>query len=190
MREYGPPGGASIGWKEVVGAMAQGKAAMTVEISIFAKVILENPKQSKVVGKLGYALFPAAHGGQPKTMLPCNIQFISALSQKKEAAWLYLQYTTAKDTLLAFQMLGLPMTRRSCWESPVFKEKDTLPQLSQIQLDGIENGIVGFEIPISGFAEARPLIERAIYTAYEGGNVQQAADEAVKGVAEIMQRTE
>jgi hypothetical protein len=32
------------------------------------------------------------------------------------------------------------------------------------------------------------LIERAIYTAYEGGDVQKAADEAVKGVEEIMQR--
>ena len=123
-------------------------------------------------------------------MLPCNVQFISALSQKKEAAWLYTQFMAAKKRMLQFQMFGLPMTRRSCWENPKFKASDKLPQLSKIQMDAINNGIVGFEIPIAGFAEARSVIEHVIYTAYEGGNVQQAADGAVKQVKEIMKRTE
>ncbi|MBT4269654.1 MAG: extracellular solute-binding protein, partial [Deltaproteobacteria bacterium] len=67
-REYGPPGASNIGWKEVVGAMAQGRAAMTVEISIFAGLVLENPKSSKVAGKLGYALVPPGIPGNYKTM--------------------------------------------------------------------------------------------------------------------------
>lgn len=189
-RKYGPPGAAAIGWKEVVGAIAQGKAAMTVEISIFAKLVLENPKRSRVVGKLGYARFPAAKGGTPKAMLPCNIQFISSFSRKKEAAWLYLQFMASKERMLEFQILGLPMTRRSCWENPRFKASDKLPGLSRIQLEAIKNGIIGFEIPIAGFAEARPVISRVIYTAYEGGDVQKAADDAVKQVEDIMRRTQ
>ncbi len=189
MRAYGPPGGSTIGWKEVVGSMAQGKAAMTVEISIFANLILENPKSSRVAGKLGYAAFPAADGGPPKFMLPCNVQFMNALSEKKEAAWWYIQYVSMKDPMMRFQMKGFPMARKSCWEDPKFRDSDSLPQLSELQYRAMQNGIVGFEIPIAGFAEARPLIERALYTAYEGGDVQKAADEAVKGVEQIMKRT-
>ncbi len=189
MKAYGPPGGAAIGWKEVVGSMAQGKAAMTVEISIFAKLILENPKRSKVAGKLGYVAFPTAEGGPTKFMLPCNMQFMNTLSEKKEAAWWYMQFASMKEQLMKFQMRGLPMARKSCWEDPKFKAKDPLPGLSELQYHAMQNGIVGFEIPIAGFAEARSLIERALYTAYEGGDAQKAADEAVKGVKDIMKRT-
>ena len=189
MKTYGPPGGAAIGWKEVVGSMAQGKAAMTVEISIFAKLILENPKRSKVAGKLGYVAFPSADGRTGSFMLPCNMQFMNKLSEKKEAAWWYMQFASMKEQLMKFQMRGLPMARKSCWEDPKFKTKDTLPGLSELQYQAMQNGIVGFEIQIAGFAEARSLIERALYTAYEGGDAQKAADEAVKGVKDIMKRT-
>jgi multiple sugar transport system substrate-binding protein len=188
MKAYGPPGGASIGWKEVTGAIAQGQAAMTVEISILAKLILENPKQSKVAGKLGYAPFPTPDGGPAQFMLPCNMTFINALSEKKEAAWYYIQYAGMKHNLMRFQMKGLPMTRKSCWEDPKFKAGDKLPELSKLQYQAMQNGIVGFELQSAGFAEARPFIERALYTAYEGGDVQKAADEAVKGVKDIMKR--
>jgi multiple sugar transport system substrate-binding protein len=189
-RKYGPPGAATIGWKEVVGAMAQGKAAMTVEISIFAKLVLENPKTSKVAGKLGYAPFPAAQGGAYKAILPCNMDFISALSEKKAATWLLLQYLGQKKVVMDFQMRGLPMPLKSVWTDPQFKAADTLPDLSALQYNAIQNGIIGFEIPIAGFSEARPVIQRLIYTAYEGGNVQKTADEAVAEVTEIMKRTE
>lgn len=189
-REYGPPGAATIGWKEVVGALAQGKAAMTVEISIFAKMVLENPKTSKVAGKLGYAPFPASHGGAYKAVLPCNMYYISSLSEKKGAAWLLLQYLGQKKVVMDYQMKGLPTPLKSVWTDPQFRAADTLPELSALQYNAIQNGIIGFEIPIAGFSEARPVIQRLIYTAYEGGDVQKTADEAVAEVKEIMQRTE
>jgi len=189
-KTYGPPGGSTIGWKEVIGAMAQGKAAMTAEISIFAKLVLENPKGSKVAGKLGYALFPSNTGQTPKVLLPCNMHFMSTLSQKKEAAWWFIQFINGKDKAMPFAVRGLPMTRRSAWENPKFIQTDKHPELTKLQKIGLETGIIGFEIPIAGFAEARPVIERLIYTAYEGGNVQQTADQAVKEVQAIMGRTE
>ncbi len=57
-------------------------------------------------------------------------------------------------------------------------------------LRGFENGLVGFEIPIAGFVEARQHISRTIFSAYEGADVQKAADDAVAAVREIMKRTE
>lgn len=185
-REYGPPGAANIGWKEVVGAMAQGKAAMTVEISIFATLVWENPKKSKVAGKLGYTLTPAGPSGSSKIVLPINMTHISALSQKKEAAWFLVQYLTAKEQALDFKLIGLITTRASSWQSPKWMAKDKLPELSKLQAEAMKVGIVGFEIPISRFTEARPILSRVLYTAYEGGDVQKAADDAVKAIEKLI----
>lgn len=185
-REYGPPGGATLGWKEVIGAMAQGRAAMTSEISIFANLILENPKQSKVAGKLGYALVPPGIPGNYVNVLPLNITHISALSEKKEAAWLFVQYMSMKAQSLPYKLAGMPTTRKSDWQNPKWKEKDRIPALSELQTKAIENGMIGFEIQIPKFTEARQIIQRVLYTAYENGNVQQAADEAVKEVERVM----
>ena len=185
-REYGPPGASALGWKEVVGAMAQGKAAMTVEISIFANLILENPKKSKAAGKLGYAMIPPGKTGQHQAMLPLNMWHLSSFSQKKEAAWYLLQYLSMKEQIMSYKMAGLPMTRLSAWQDPKWKAKDRLPQLTKLQVEALHNGRIGFEIPIARFTEARPILQRVIYTGYEGGDVQKAADIAAKEIERIL----
>ena len=185
-REYGPPGASALGWKEVVGAMAQGKAAMTVEISIFANLILENPKKSKVAGKLGYAMIPPGKTGQYQAMLPLNMWHLSSFSQKKEAAWYLLQYLSMKEQILDYKLTGLPVTRLSAWQDPKWKANDRLPQLTKLQVEALHNGRIGFEIPIARYTEARPILQRVIYTGYEGGDVQKAADVAVKEIERIL----
>jgi multiple sugar transport system substrate-binding protein len=186
-REYGPPGAATIGWKEVVGAIAQGKAAMTVEISIFATLILENPKKSKVAGKLGYALVPPGVPGNYETMLPLNTLHVNALSEKKEAAWYYVQFMSGKEASLTIQKLGLPSTRRSSWGSPEWKAENRLPELAEIQIRGIRTGKRFFEIPIAQFTEARPVLSRLIFSVYEGADAKEKADEAAAEISRIMQ---
>lgn len=190
MKSYGPPGGSTIGWKEVIGAFAQGKAAMTVEISIFGQMVLEDPKQSKVAGKVGYALFPPGKPQHALTMVPTNTLHISPYSEKKGPAWFYVQFMTDKARLLESQLKGLHSSRKSSWLDPQWQQADKLPELTRIVLKGFENGLVNFEIPIAGFVEARQYLNQAIFTAYEGGNVKKAADEAVKAVEEVMKRTE
>ncbi len=190
MREYGPPGAATIGWKEAIGAFAQGKAAMIADISIFALLVIENPKSSKVHGKVGYATFPPGKPGNQITIQPCTMLHISKFSKNKEAAWYYIQYMTGKATQLDYKIKGLPVSRRSAWHDPKFKTADKLPELTKIQYEGFNTGLVGFEIQIAGFVEARQHLVRLIYTGYEGGDVQKVADETVKEVEAIMKRTE
>ncbi len=190
MREYGPPGAATIGWKEAIGAFAQGKGAMIVDISIFAKLIIENPKQSRVVGKVGYAPFPPGKPGMQVTIMPINTFHISKFSEKKEAAWYLLQYLTNKKNILDFITKGLPVARRSAWKDPKFLAADKLPELTKIQFAGFDNGKIGFEIQIAGFVEARKHLSQLVYTGYEGKDVQKVADETVKIVEGIMKRTE
>jgi len=190
MREYGPPGAATIGWKEAIGAFAQGKAAMIVDISIFALLVVENPQRSKVMGKVGYAAFPAGKPGMQVQIMPCTMLHINKYSKNKEAAWYYIQYMTSKDVLLDYKLNGLVATRKSIWSDPRVKAADKLPELTKIQRAGFENGKIGFEIQIAGFVEARQYLSQLIFTGYEDGDVQAAADKTVKIVEEIMQRTE
>ena len=185
-REYGPPGASAFGWKEVIGATAQGKAAMTMDLSIFANLMLENPKRSRVAGKMGYALVPTGKTGKYETMLPLNTYHVSAFSQKKEAAWLLLQFLTMKKQLLTYKMFGLPSTRMSVNQHPKVKARDRLPQLSKLQVEALHNGRIGFEMPIARFTEARPILSRVIYTGYEGGDVKKAADVATKEIERIL----
>ena len=185
-REYGPPGAANIGWKEVVGAMAQGKAAMTVEISIFATLVWENPKRSKVAGKLGYALTPAGPSGSSKIVLPINVTHVSALSKKKEAAWFLVQYLTMKEQMMDNKLKGAITLRGSNWQDPRWKARDKLPELSKLQTEGMRTGRVGYEIAIARFTEARPILQRVLYTAYEGGDVQKKADDAVRQIEKLI----
>jgi multiple sugar transport system substrate-binding protein len=188
LKAYGPPGGSTIGWQEVVSAMAQGKAAMTVEISIFADMTLEDPKKSKVSGKLGYTYFPPAKPEYKTMLLPTNCYHISAYSEKKEAAWLFIQFMTDKARTLPYQLKMMPTSRKSAWLDPKFKAADKYPELTKIQYEGIQRGLIDFELPIAGFDEARPYLARLIYTAYEGGDVQKAANDTVKTVEEIMKK--
>lgn len=190
MRKYGPPGAATIGWKEAIGAFAQGKAAMIVDISIFALLVVENPKRSKVAGKVGYANFPPGKPGMDTTIMPCNMFHINKFSQKKEAAWLYIQYMTGKKVALDFKLRGAVASRKSVWLDPKWKAVDKHPDLTKIQLIGFETGKIGFELQIAGFVEARKHLSQMIFVGYEDGDVKAAADKTVKTVEEIMARTE
>jgi multiple sugar transport system substrate-binding protein len=163
---------------------------MTVDISIFALLIIENPKSSKVVGKVGYALFPPGKPGMQVTIMPINTNHISSYSKKKEAAWFLIQYLNNKEVSLDFKMKGLAVARKSSWTDPKWLAADKLPQLSKIILDGFEKGKIGFEIQIAGFVEARKHLSQMIYTAYDGKDVQKAADDTVKIIEDIMKRTE
>jgi multiple sugar transport system substrate-binding protein len=190
MREYGPPGGATLGWKEAIGAFAQGKAAMIVDISIFALLVIENPKRSKVKGNVGYATFPPGKPGMDVTIMPCTMSHISKFSKKKGAAWYYVQYMSGKKAMLSTKLKGAVVTRQSLWKDPKWLAADKLPELSKIQLAGFETGKIGFEIQIAGFVEARQHLSRLIFTGYENGDVQKAADETVEKIKAIMKRTE
>src|SRR5215470_9616158 len=57
MKKDGPPGASSNGFNENLTLMTSGKAAMWIDATV-AGGMLENPKQSEVAGKMGYAPSP------------------------------------------------------------------------------------------------------------------------------------
>ena len=98
--DCGPEGSRTFGFAEAGAAFLQGKTAMFLDSTIFAGQV-NNPKKSKVVGKIGWAPHPMGvrRGSQTGGFgigIPKN-------AKNKEAAFLLMQWLTSKkaDKLVA-----------------------------------------------------------------------------------------
>jgi multiple sugar transport system substrate-binding protein len=123
LREYGPPGAANFDWNDVQVAMQQGTVAMIIDATNFAPR-LEDPTQSKVVGKVGYAMVPAGPSGAFPSIYSAIIS-IPKTSPNKRAAWEFLKWVTSSQVQLksALSVGRLDVTRRSVWQDPAFIKK-------------------------------------------------------------------
>ena len=99
VRESGPPNWASMQWYDAMEAFTAGQAGMIADADFFA-ANYEDPKKSKVAGKVGYALLPVGPGGKTYSGLWTWALGISNATKNKDAAWLFVQWATAPRTLL------------------------------------------------------------------------------------------
>ena len=63
VRDSGPPNWANMQWYDAMEAFTAGQGGMIADADFFA-ANYEDPKKSKVAGKVGYALIPAGPGGK------------------------------------------------------------------------------------------------------------------------------
>jgi multiple sugar transport system substrate-binding protein len=99
----GPVGVSGYNWYESQGVFLQGRAAMWMDACGFAQP-LENSAMSRVVGKVGYGVFPAGPMARVSG-LSADALGITAASANKMPAWLYLQWACGK-TMMARQLAG------------------------------------------------------------------------------------
>lgn len=101
--DTGPAGIASYGFGEMQNAFLQGQAAMYLDsIAIFGPA--QDPAKSKVVGKVAYALHPmgtkhSAQSGGFAMAIPKN-------AKNKDAAFLFMQWMTSKQSDLKIALMG------------------------------------------------------------------------------------
>ncbi|MCP3870086.1 MAG: extracellular solute-binding protein [Gammaproteobacteria bacterium] len=98
--DCGPEGAKTFAFAEAGNAFLQGKTALFLDTTIFASSV-EDPRKSKVVGKVGWALHPegvrrGSQTGGFGIAIPRN-------AQNKEAAFLLMQWLTSRhgDKLVA-----------------------------------------------------------------------------------------
>jgi multiple sugar transport system substrate-binding protein len=99
VRENGPANWANMTWYNAMETFAAGQAGMIADADFFAATY-EDPKKSKVVGKVGYALIPPGPAGATYSGLWTWALGMSKATQNKEAAWLFIQWATSARTLL------------------------------------------------------------------------------------------
>jgi multiple sugar transport system substrate-binding protein len=93
-RDYGPRGVVGFNWYECQAEFIQGRAAMFVDTDTVGGVA-SDPKKSRVVDTVGYAVYPTGPKAHVAPMYADGIG-IPAGSLNKGAAWYYCQWATSK----------------------------------------------------------------------------------------------
>jgi multiple sugar transport system substrate-binding protein len=131
MRNYAPPGVAGFNWNESQTTFALGRAAIWVDASGFAQP-LENPKTSRVVGKVGYGVIPpgpvAHYSGFSGDALA-----MPATTSRKGPGWLYIQWACGKDVMTRQLAIGAGVPPRASAFAAV--RKDPASKVSAEWLD-------------------------------------------------------
>ena len=185
LRLYGPQGGTMLHWAESTSMFMEGKAAMIYDANVF-KALYENPKESKVAGKVGYAVIPAGPGGK---RLPHVSNWSLSISKtstpdRQKAAWLFVQWATNKANCLGALMDGVPAGRASSWSSPVYKASDKNPDWTAATMKSFEIGQPQWNPPVINVPEIRDITGQVIVDAIDGKDVAASAKKA----ADLMDR--
>ena len=110
--------------------------------------------------------------------------------KNQKAAWLFMQWATAKDQVMAVQSeKGVLGARESVWKDP--KGSAKVPaDLKESLTVGSKVGTPLWNPPVVAVAECRDAIGAAIVTSIQGGDVKAAANKAAADVKRIMAETE
>jgi multiple sugar transport system substrate-binding protein len=126
IHDAGPPGSGTWGWPQVSSSFAAGRVAMTVESTAFYPTF-NDPKQSNVVGNVGYAVVPAG----PKGAYPANYAIglavaasVDPASKTFTATSDFLQWATSQQMEFARTAQGIGNEdRKSVNQSALLKSK-------------------------------------------------------------------
>jgi multiple sugar transport system substrate-binding protein len=184
LRNYGPQGGTMLHWAESTSMFMEGKAAMIYDANVF-KALYENPKESKVAGKVGYATIPAGPAGRVPHVSNWSLSIgKTSTPERQKAAWLFIQWATNKSNCLGALLAGVPSGRASSWNSKEYKSKDDHPDWTANTMKSFEIGQPQWNPPVINVPEIRDITGQVIVDAIEGKDVTASAKKA----AELMDR--
>ena len=189
MSKYANPGAAENNWYDEMALMQQGKAAQICDTAAWLGKFV-NPKDSKVVDKLGFVHVPVVPGKPVLANLWSWNLAISSLSKKKDPAWLFIQWVTGNDMQIFIQSKNFPTARKSAWNSPEFAKVTNHDWLKAV-LASFEHATPMGHPAVIEVQQIEDVIGTAIVETILGNTpAKEALDQAAKEVAEIMKRTE
>jgi multiple sugar transport system substrate-binding protein len=187
LRSYGDPGATDNGPVEVQTLFLQGRAAMIVDACSWAG-IFNNAEKSKVVGKWAVAPAPAGPAGVTYELWAWSMS-ISPFSEKKRAAWLFVQWATSKEMQRPLQARGFPMPRRSLWNDPEWRAKVDASWLQTVTTQFASARPIGHPAAIAA-AEVVDQVGTAINGVLAGKDARAELDAAARSVNAVIERTE
>ncbi|NPV54977.1 MAG: sugar ABC transporter substrate-binding protein [Firmicutes bacterium] len=112
------PGSTSWDWSGLAEAFAAGEIAMCPEWHEFA-AMFEDPKRSKVAGKVGWTILPHGPNGSKNIWGGTNISINSYAPEKEQkAAWLFIVWATSPEVQKKLLLSGSTPTRYSVYNDP------------------------------------------------------------------------
>jgi multiple sugar transport system substrate-binding protein len=184
LRDYGPRDATRIGWYESVSLFMRGEAAMIYDANLF-RTHYEDRVHSTVFDDLGYAVIPSGPAGQVPHVSHWGLA-IDPRSEHKEAAWLFIQWATAREQSLSAHLAGIPSARESVWKHPMFTDSDPAPQWTAASTRSYEIATFQWNPPVINTAAARQVVGEAISAAILGQDVGAAARKASAGLDAIL----
>ena len=135
-------GATSVGFNEALTLMSQGKIAIWVDATVAAG-ILQDPKTSKVVDKLGYALAPEQGSTNGAAWLWTWALGIVESSKHKPEAFSFITWATSRDyAKLVADKYGVvrmpPGTRYSTYADPAYQEAAPFAKLTLGAIDSAD----------------------------------------------------
>lgn len=173
LNKYGPPGSTEMSWPQALPVFAQGKAAMYTDAdSLMGN--FNDPATTSIIGKVGFAQFPAGPAGSKPYNVPSWAVGINEFSQNKENAWKFIEWATSPATVLSIQGDGVPSARNSAWADPA-GTAGFPADLVKVIAASAEVGI-GHDRPlVVKVGEARDIVGTPVVEGIEGRDVTAAA---------------
>lgn len=188
LRRYGPPGVATYGWEENRLQFQGGHAAMTIDATVNG-ALAEDPSQSSVVGRVGYAPVPLATTnvvGSPSSLQVHGL-YISAFSRHKEAAWKFISWATSKmvnqASLELYPNAGVPSL--SVIESEAFQSR--YGAFADAMIEAINSGNIDYLPHVSQSNQIIDLVGIAVSSVLAGtATAEEAMRHANQQIIELM----
>ena len=114
--KYSPPDSLNFTWDDALALMQQGKVAMCL-MWTDSTYALEDPNQSKVAGKMGYAMNPAGRVGRVHE-IGGQSYYIPVTSKNPEAVYLFMQWMLQPENQIRQQTLGGSSAVKSTYQDP------------------------------------------------------------------------
>jgi multiple sugar transport system substrate-binding protein len=185
MTKYSNPGALSNGWPEVQALMSQGQTAMILDASAWNGVF-QNPEKSAVVGKVGFAVPPAAKGKDTVTELWSWNMAISPFSDNKEAAWYFIQWATGKEMQERVQSDGFPTSRNSSWNCDAYTAVADAAWLEAVQ-ESFKYARPTNNPPVIPYKEFLDLTAQALIDTIQGkGSAEENLNEANVAIQDLL----
>lgn len=192
--EHQPPGSAEWGFIEVFSAWMDGSLAMAISwpppgrwsegYGSQSEQLAWMP-ETQVAGNVGYAIQPG--GGELAAGFSLGV---SANSENKEAAYLFIQWLTSRSTSLQRVMTPFALRdpyRESHFDSALYRSQwSYADEYLETLTEAAETGYLDLMFP--GSREYEEATERAITSIYAGADVQQTLDQLKSDWDEITQR--
>lgn len=189
MKDYAPPGAIGFNWNEAQGSFSQGLAACWPDGLNFAAP-LEDATKSKVVGKVGYALFPGTAKQKPFSGTAIDALALNPFGKNKEAGWLFIAWASSRAVQLRMSIEGsMTGTRLSIYNDPEYLKAQTLPKDWIEAVKGsIESGRP--QLPqIKDVTQFRDVFGIALTKMIEGGDPKTLLEGATKEFEPILQKS-
>jgi multiple sugar transport system substrate-binding protein len=181
MMKAGPPNIQSIDWNDANQLFAQGKVAFFIDASLFGPGY-EDPEASQIAGKVGYAPLPKTDKGSMTGHWMWGLG-IPENSEKKEAAWYFIQWATSKEIepKIGVKTGGAP--RLSTWENDTYTEA-----LNPGYVEAVQTAMATSRptaVFYEGWKEIAIMIVDAVQEIYGGKDAAQACQDLQTNVKSV-----